>query len=543
MSKFRIALTILSVASMFVPLKVFADSPGQIVGYSTRDQQTVGATINRCALDDQAGAHLSWTAGDVSNRYVYYNFVDENGTIMFDVGQPVNAVAGGGFPTVVTDANDAAVIAYHNFSDLNLMLAVDAGRGMGIFTTYDPPDNLPAGDITFWPRVAIDNSGNYHIISIAHGMEEITVPMIYSHSENDGQQWVGPNLIDTIAVQAYLVIGSKYDSKVAIVYAKPRQIFDADFYNNDVVYIESPDGVTWDFDNKINITNYTTNDTVRCFNSLDAVYDPQGDLHIVWTTPFYDEISREATSDSCLLWHWSEATGAAIITEGLNHSVPGAWDLSISSCNISVNDAGELYVTYSRFDDLDMSSGGFSNGDIFYTFSIDDGVFWFPDENLTNSHSDGCQPGNCDNDFQLSTAEFVNNALHLFYINDKDAGMSSGGEGEETNNPQMYLRHTISVGVDDGGNKYVPGRFYLSPAYPNPFNGFTNLGYEIVREGPVRIDLFNLRGQVVKNLVNELKPTGHHLVNLNAEGLASGIYYARLTSGGEAFTRKLTLLK
>ncbi|GEM_PF-5136287 len=528
---------------MVMPACLKADSPGMIVGYSTRDQQTVSGTNNRCALDSQGGAHFAWTQGGFSDRQVEYNFVDENGNLFFGDGTSVNSVDGAGFPSVTTTLDDAAVVAYHNFSHWDITLGIDAGRGLGIFTLYDPPNDIPGGDITFWPEMAIDSTGRYHILSIEHGMEEITVPMIYSRSGDTPDDWVGPTFVDTIAVQAYLVVGSKYTGKVAIVYAKPRQIADADYYNNDVVYIESPDGVNWDFENKVNITNYTMDDTVRCFNSLDAVYDPEGNLHIVWTTPFYDEYSREVTTDSCLLWHWSEATGANIITDGLNPSNGGAWQLSISNCNISVSDDGILYVTYSRFNDDDVSQAGFSNGDIYYTFSIDNGEFWFPDENLTESNTDGCIAGDCDNDMQVSTAQYVDYALHIFYIDDKDAGMSNSGEGEETNNPQVYLKHTVESGIIDGGMNNLPEGFYLAPPYPNPFNAETRIGYIVGKTSRVKLEVFNIAGQLINVLVDGNKKPGQYVATFDGTDLSSGIYFCKLTVGNGVSARRMTLLK
>ncbi len=519
------------------------DSPGLTLGHTARDMQSVGATNHRCAADGLGGFHAAWTEGDLPDRHVYYNFVDEDGNIQFGEGTIVNSVSGAGYPTVVANDNNAAVIAFHNFSNMIITLGVDAGQGLGLFTLHDPPDAVPGGGSTFWPRVGIDASQRCHILSIEHGMGDIAVPMIYSHSGDNYDDWIGPELIDTITVQAYMVAASKYTDKVALVYAKPRRLDDPDYYNNDVVYIESEDGVTWDFDNKVNITNYQQTDTLRCFNSLDAVYDPDGNLHIVWTTPFYDEFSHWASTDSCYLWHWSEDKGAAVITDGLNPSNPGTWDLSISGCNISVNSQGDLYVSYCRYNDVDISSAGYSNGDIYYTFSLDGGEFWFPDENLTDSQTPGCLAGDCDSDAQLSAAQYADDALHLFYVNDKDAGMASADEGEFTINPLNYLKLDFETDVDEDGGRYIPGTFYLSPAYPNPFNAAARIGYDIAQAGIVRLEVFNLRGQAVATLTNEFHSPGHYTADFHAENLASGIYYARLSSGDRSLVRKLTLLK
>ncbi|MCP4633768.1 MAG: hypothetical protein GY855_12650, partial [candidate division Zixibacteria bacterium] len=141
---------------LILPVAVSADSPGVIAGYSNRDQQTMGGTNNRCAVDALSGGHVSWTEGGLSDRIVNYNFIDENGDPAFDDGTQVNPIYGGGFPSVVVNSQNAAGVAYHNFSNLNVTLGVDGARGIGLFTIYDPPDGMPGISYTFWPQMAID---------------------------------------------------------------------------------------------------------------------------------------------------------------------------------------------------------------------------------------------------------------------------------------------------------------------------------------------------------------------------------------------------
>lgn len=79
--------------------------------------------------------------------------------------------------------------------------------------------------------------------------------------------------------------------------------------------------------------------------------------------------------------------------------------------------------------------------------------------------------------------------------------------------------------------------------YPNPFNPLTSISYSISKDTRVRITLFNLRGEAVKELVNEVKTPGIHTVSLDAANLASGIYFYRMDSGQGSQVRKMVLLK
>ncbi|GJQ61428.1 MAG: alpha-glucosidase [Melioribacteraceae bacterium] len=85
--------------------------------------------------------------------------------------------------------------------------------------------------------------------------------------------------------------------------------------------------------------------------------------------------------------------------------------------------------------------------------------------------------------------------------------------------------------------------FSLGQNYPNPFNPSTFIPYSVNREGRVTLALFNILGEKVKTLVNEVKSPGEYSVKLDASGLSSGIYLYRLESGGKIISRKLTILK
>jgi hypothetical protein len=85
--------------------------------------------------------------------------------------------------------------------------------------------------------------------------------------------------------------------------------------------------------------------------------------------------------------------------------------------------------------------------------------------------------------------------------------------------------------------------FSLEQNYPNPFNPTTSIQYRIPEYNEVVLKVFDLLGNEVKTLVNEFEEAGKYEIVFDASGLASGIYFYRLSSGGFAETRKLLLLK
>jgi hypothetical protein len=96
----------------------------------------------------------------------------------------------------------------------------------------------------------------------------------------------------------------------------------------------------------------------------------------------------------------------------------------------------------------------------------------------------------------------------------------------------------------------APLSFALEQNYPNPFNPATVIRYAIVGargqgQGTsyVRLVVYDLLGREVVMLVNENKAPGNYEVTFDAAGLASGVYFYRLSSGNFVQTRKMLLLQ
>jgi alpha-glucosidase (family GH31 glycosyl hydrolase) len=93
-----------------------------------------------------------------------------------------------------------------------------------------------------------------------------------------------------------------------------------------------------------------------------------------------------------------------------------------------------------------------------------------------------------------------------------------------------------------------PGSVLLGQNRPNPFTNGTSIGFTLGRAGRVRLEVFNLRGQRVATIIDEVRPAGRHLVvwdGRDSQGreTASGAYFYRLSSGGINQTRKMILIR
>jgi hypothetical protein len=94
----------------------------------------------------------------------------------------------------------------------------------------------------------------------------------------------------------------------------------------------------------------------------------------------------------------------------------------------------------------------------------------------------------------------------------------------------------------------VPSEFKLYKNYPNPFNAFTNIKFEIMQISEVKLSIYNLLGTKITTLVNDIKVQGLYTISWQGldnkgESVMSGIYFYELQVGDKTITNKMILLK
>jgi len=98
--------------------------------------------------------------------------------------------------------------------------------------------------------------------------------------------------------------------------------------------------------------------------------------------------------------------------------------------------------------------------------------------------------------------------------------------------------------ANDSGEREV----FSASNYPNPFNPETTIIYNLPAESFVTLEIYNLKGQLVKRLVSENKPSGAHKAvwdgsDQQGREVASGFYFYRLKTKDNQLTRKILLMK
>ena len=117
----------------------------------------------------------------------------------------------------------------------------------------------------------------------------------------------------------------------------------------------------------------------------------------------------------------------------------------------------------------------------------------------------------------------------------------------DTANLDFDLTAPLSVDVDDQpGDR--PLTFGLTQNYPNPFNPATTISYNLATRSLVELSVYNMLGQKVTTLVNDVQAAGQHQAewdgtNRSGNRVASGIYFYRLEAGEQSVVKKMVLLK
>ena len=97
--------------------------------------------------------------------------------------------------------------------------------------------------------------------------------------------------------------------------------------------------------------------------------------------------------------------------------------------------------------------------------------------------------------------------------------------------------------IDDPNSEQLVRTFRLDQNYPNPFNPTTVIAYQIPATSQVELIVYNTLGQKIATLVDRKQEAGFFTEIFDATGLASGIYYYKISAGTFVQVRKMILIK
>jgi hypothetical protein len=113
-----------------------------------------------------------------------------------------------------------------------------------------------------------------------------------------------------------------------------------------------------------------------------------------------------------------------------------------------------------------------------------------------------------------------------------------------------YTYEVYSTGVATSQNSEPIHNltFKLEQNYPNPFNPTTTIQFNLNKASNVKVDIFNVEGKLINQIVNNYKKAGTHKIswdgtNSKGEKVSSGTYFYRITNNNNVQTKKMILIK
>ena len=110
---------------------------------------------------------------------------------------------------------------------------------------------------------------------------------------------------------------------------------------------------------------------------------------------------------------------------------------------------------------------------------------------------------------------------------------------------RWYTRKLASVEPVESG---IPSDFTLSQNYPNPFNPTTVIKYQVPSPAAVEVAVYNVLGERVATLVNEMQAAGYYTIEWNGRDsrntpVATGMYIYTMKAGDFSAVKKMMLVK
>jgi hypothetical protein len=108
---------------------------------------------------------------------------------------------------------------------------------------------------------------------------------------------------------------------------------------------------------------------------------------------------------------------------------------------------------------------------------------------------------------------------------------------------RTFKFNTVGIVTNTNPLNNIVNDYKLSQNFPNPFNPATKINFALPKSGLVTLKVYNLIGQEVAALVNEVKNAGTYSVDFNGSNLSSGIYFYKISVNDFNEVKKMMLIK
>ncbi len=566
-----------------IPYKGGRQSPGEQIGYTTFDHQANGTFGQRLALDDLNQVHVDWMYCPYvyprGTRFIQWNFRYADGS-WYGAADAAPEISGYCQLDVTRDANpdsQRSVIACHwdNYSWIN----IDKGNGWGYWTWYGQA-KTPGVYEHIWPYICVASNNNIVMVTGNSGSD-----MNWHHlylTTDEGETWTHIADFDSCTCLSQFVRASHNPGSQKVVYVWTQSIA-MDFLGLlisqmacDIRYMLSTDnGVTWS--TPVNITNFlppgqmvNSDSTPWAYCDVNAVFDKDDNLHIAFGASLgYMLNDTIYYMGRAKIFHWDEVsdTLTEISSPSIYYDEPGGWWLDISAGFPQHTDPWRLPVDrpqlivdpddylfciwHGQDDTTDYSAAGWFNGELYGSYSTDNGITWSDYVNLTNTRSPGADSGDCfDEDYMTAYPYIVNDSIYLTYIEDKDAGPIWWTNIFIDNPVRCWVFHKdLITGIEEEESSRPEYALPFLKVYPNPFSELTNVSFSTgLGAQDVALKIYDATGRLVRDFS---LPTAYSLLptTISWDGtddagrkLPAGVYFIELKARDRAVTEKIVKL-
>ena len=475
------------------------------------------------------------TAAVGVGRYIYFAYSTDNGNSWSSDALDVNF--SWGFPDMSL-RNGIPIIAAHRF---NTGSSVFQDASFGAFGFSQIP-GVPPG--TNWTHLT--GTTNNNIVLVGAPNDNVFVGQSTTYN---GTSW-------SPLISLPLVGGPSGNFSVESGANGVVGIFGTNYINDGYLYwYKSTDnGVT--FDNGTLIFDYLLEGTDTLFANITGGLQASfkgSEPHIVFSAynvtsnVFPNQYTTEFVKPKIL--HWSPSTGITQVAGKFN--IPNLTDtittaLMTPLCQPSLNVTSSIlsctFTTFIRGNTQVVDDGSVLNaGEIFATYSENNGVTWKTPVNITNTSGIEEKHSSLIN----NSVGAIQNPLKVYYLRDMKAGgwVNIAGFGKAPVYGIYKNANIYQIGI-----KYINSNaasFNLSQNYPNPFNPSTTIKFDIPKSEFTTLSIYDINGREISRIVNEKLNPGSYEYEFSAGdyNLSSGVYIYKLVSGNYSDTKRMILIK